>query len=117
MEVKDELFEKMKSYHDAQALAEAYEDLNDLLKKYEEKITRQLNQAKRRNETLKKGNASASTRTQSLENEGAPGFLRLFRLVEEELEATGVFAQQLGIELLVVEIPFTGIVDVFHPEA
>ena len=69
MEVDKELVEKMKVYHDALGLANAYNDLSDLLKKYEDKITRQSNQASRRNETLKKGNSSVSTRSQALEYE------------------------------------------------
>ncbi len=64
-----ELFEKLKIYHDALAYANVYQDLNSLLAKYEEKINRLLNQAKRRCETLEKNNSSASTRSRALEEE------------------------------------------------
>ncbi len=69
MAINNEFHEKLKSYHDALALTRAFTDLNNLLEKYEEKIVRQLNQAKRRNETLKKGNTSLTTRSQALEEE------------------------------------------------
>ncbi len=67
--INNDFLKKMEAYHGALALCSTYDDLNDLLKKQEEKITRQLNQAKRRNETLKKGNPSASTRVKALEDE------------------------------------------------
>lgn len=69
MDIDKDFLERLHSYHDSLALTRTFTDLNNLLTKYEEKITRQLNQAKRRNETLQKGNTSISTRSHALEEE------------------------------------------------